>query len=340
MRTVLVVFLALVVAFWSAVAPAWPRRNCYRTNQTYGSYNGWSNGCTVSGCHAANYVHQAKAAAPAGVNSLLAGLAQKQGEWSTLLQGLDQLGFRPTGQATGYGMPAGSSNAYMSGGSYTHQQGGLNQLGSSIYARPQSEINTLAVLQMAERLAGQTGQIAGQGYASAADLGGQQLKIAEINAVRDAAVAALGAARPTSAPSFRQFQFTTSIDSRGNVQVTQPDQGGQPGSPTGPIGTFDTGQQPQGGQQAGDYGAWNVIQQAGCLACHNKDKADGGLDLSGYNALPGPQRGEIARQCFAAVTNGDPEKRMPRGKPALPPEQTAVFSLEWAANANSGQVAP
>lgn len=323
MRIVLCIFVALVAAFYTTVAPAWPRRHCNRTYQTITSYNGWSNNCSTSGCHAANYVH--KPAVAPGVSSILGGLAQKQGEWSTLLQGLDQLGFRPSGQG---GTASGGYS--QTSGHYTNQQAALGNYGQSVYFRQASDANPLATLAMAERLATQTGQIAGQGYTQAAGLMGQNLQIAEIQAVRDTAVAVLQASRPPKAASSQTFTFQTSVDSNGQVSVTpqQPQQGG--------------GYQQFGGQQQGpnDYGLGAVLQNR-CISCHAGAEAKGGLDLTKLGSMSPQEQADVLWKSYQRVTSPDLKLRMPLNAEALPPEESVVFAFaSGALGGQQGSAAP
>ena len=319
--------LLFAVVLLAAFAPdeAQAGRRCYRTYQTLRSNYGWgvqgSSGCYS--CHQAGSYHQQKVVQSRSLSDLMAGLAGRQQEYSAMIQGLGALGF--TQQNQGYGQ---QGNAYISGGTMTTAYGGLNNLGTSIWARPQAEVNTMAIMNSIERTASQSGQLYGQVATSLADIGGQQIEVAKINAIRDSAVATLQAARPQTAPSFRTFSFQTQVDSSGNVSVVP--QGQQQGNGQGAYQPLAQGAQEQG---PGDYGAGSVIQQQGCLTCHNPEKKDdsGGLDLSGFGLLDDKSKAEIAWRCYVAMTNPDESKRMPKGKPAAPPEQVAVFALLNAA---------
>ena len=314
MRTMIAI-LALALVFPAAEAQAGRRWGCNKTYQTIQSNVGWVNSCYS--CHPQGSFHNKQAAGyqQRSLADLMAGLKGRQLEYQAMVAGLRELGYQQAGVAS-------NSSAYVSGGSYTHQTGGLNDLGQAVWARPQQEVNTLAVLNMAERLATQTGQIAGQGYASAAGLGAQQLEVAQINAVRDAAVATLQAAKPSSPPQFREFRFTTSIDQSGNVQVSP-----QQGQAQPPQQQQFQSQAQQAGP--GDFGTGQTIQ-ASCLGCHSAEKKDGGVDLSTFALLPDAEKGAMAAAIYAAVTNPDAELRMPKGKPPLPAEQTAAFAALWA----------
>lgn len=317
--------LVLLAFAGSAEAAGW-RRHCGRTYQNIYSTVGWSNPCYE--CHKPNSFHGAKAQGRT-VPDLIAGLAGQQAQYAAMIEGLDRLGFKQTGQQ-GYGQ---SGSAYMSGGSYSHHTGALNPLGDSLYVRPNAEINALAIMNAVERAATQTGQLAGQGYAAIADIGGQQLEVAKINAVRDAAVATLRAAQPSAPPQFREFRFTTKIDQSGNVQVV-PDQGQQLPPTGGGLQPFDPAQ----AQGPGDYGVGAALERNGCLGCHSAEKKQGDLDLSNFAALPDAEKAAVAWQCFTAMTRT--ENRMPKDKPPAPPEDIAAFSVLAAALAAQPQGTP
>lgn len=58
-----------------------------------------------------------------------------------------------------------------------------------------------------------------------------------------------------------------------------------------------------------------------CVKCHKADKLEGGLDLTDLSALSAEQGHSI----FERIYSADPEKRMPKGAPALTRDELDLF---------------
>ncbi len=224
---------------------------------------------------------------------------------------------------------AGYSNGYTKTGVSVYQQGYV-QGGSTLYGTASynaSNVDVNGIIHEAQRLADRV-----LGASEAAVAGAQDIvatavdgnsKAAQITASAQVAAAAIQAANPpvqrveatktepAPPPPIPRDQVDGMIN-RGELQPwTPPQPGATPPPPPGPH-TGDSGSINQA--------LWGRIALQQCTACHSGPAPKGSLDLSlaAIASLGPAERAELAGKVANRIDPAaDPDKRMPKGKPAL-----------------------
>ena len=168
-------------------------------------------------------------------------------------------------------------------------------------------------MRLREQSYGNESKATSEVHALVDGLGSNIAKIREIEAKGQAAAAALSAsAAKDRATVLREFWST--YDSRTKSSPS-------PASPS------------QGQPQAAQAGSLQGIVQQKCVACHNSEKKNGGLDLSDLAKVTEAQTNKILER----IIHPDPTKRMPiredlsPGEPLSKNEVAAFFVAAYAA---------
>jgi len=61
-----------------------------------------------------------------------------------------------------------------------------------------------------------------------------------------------------------------------------------------------------------------------CIECHGAKKQEGKFSIFDYQQMPLEEK---AKRVWPRLTHSDPDKRMPKGKPQLPPSHLRSFYL-------------
>lgn len=173
-------------------------------------------------------------------------------------------------------------------------------------------------MRLREQSYGNESKATSEVHAMVDGLGSNIAKIKEIEAKGQAAAAALSAsAAKDRATVLREFWST--YDSRTKSPPSAP-----PAAGAGP---------PAASPQAAPGGSVTAIVQQKCVACHNSEKKNGGLDLSNLAAVTQDQTQKILDR----IVHTDPTKRMPiredlsPGEPLTRNEVAAFFVAAYAA---------
>lgn len=192
----------------------------------------------------------------------------------------------------------------------------LAQQGSTVYGYLDSGYSSekldLGVLyNQANRLADQAQQLAGQAtldfHGIVKTEGDNRARVAEIIAKGQAVREALNAANPstleTQSSTTQAFRFSVTKSKNGTWEIQQDEQ-----QPAEHITTRQT---------------LEFIKNT-CVECHNAQKMGGNIDMTKYVAFNKEKKDRVR----LAITNPDPKKRMPKGKPHLTPDEMRLFFVE------------
>ena len=169
-------------------------------------------------------------------------------------------------------------------------------------------------MRLREQSYGNESKATSEMHALVNDLGENLAKIKEIEAKGQAAAAALSASAAKDRATVLK-EFWSTYDSRTKSGGVGP----PPAAPQAP--------------QAAQAGSLQAIVQQKCVACHNSEKKNGGLDLSNLAAVNTAQTNKILER----IIHPDPTKRMPiredlsPGEPLSKNEVAAFFVAAYAA---------
>lgn len=228
-------------------------RRCYRSYQTYSSYDGWSHGCSATGCH------QKKASQD--WRSALATVAGRVQDNQSFEASLAQImgTVQPQGQQA-YGANVTYNGLYQSS---PYGVAGATGYGAAAYTgNPWADVSTLyrqhyMLAQQQNTGAAQAVDAHGKLVANEAII---QAQATNFNTLAQALTAAMMGPQPVPKLESLQFQVTTDATGKPVLQAAMPQQG-------------------HGFQDA--MSALAPVVQGKCIACHSGETPAGKLDMSG-----------------------------------------------------------
>lgn len=228
-------------------------RRCGRSWQTYSSYNGWSHGCTATGCHQKKVSQDWRSAL-----ATVAGRVQdNQSFEASLAQIMGTI--QPQGQAA-YGANVTYNGLYQSS---PYGVAGATGYGAAAYTgNPWADVSTLyrqhyMLAQQQNAGAAQATDAHGKLVANEALI---QAQATNFNTLAQALTAAMMGPQPVPKLESLQFQVTTNAQGQPVLQAAMPTQ--------------------QGGFQEA-MNALSPILTNKCISCHSGETPAGKIDMSG-----------------------------------------------------------